>query len=291
MPWIPPQPIRPEIYPMTGGGNYPVNPSTPVGQGGEIGVQSDYDLRNGAYAREFDAYINGQLAAWNANRDAAMWNWQNALRSNDAIRERAAGMLTAADRGAAIGQLGGSRMIARQGAVDGGISDAEFEQGVGAARQVTAQKALAMQGAINSALAQRGVTNPYAGLVVNMAGQFAAGGEAGRARAGLTAQRAQNRLGYAGLLGNLDQTAAGIAATPTQESALSVQIRPQDMPKMPVFTAPDFSGGRPIYDYFQNRDNPRAGNTPGSTGSGGGYRGPINWSPVSQNFSTAWRRA
>lgn len=110
---------------------------------------------------------------------------------------------------------------ARQGTVDGGISDDEYDRGISDVRQRAAAQGRAMQGAITSALAQRGVTNPLAGAIAGMKAQFEGGRAAGAARADYDRARQQGRISYSGMYGNMAGNQADLATRPTQENALN----------------------------------------------------------------------
>lgn len=110
---------------------------------------------------------------------------------------------------------------ARQGTQTGGISDEEYEFGIADARQRAAAQGQAIQGAITSALAQRGITNPLAGAIAGMKSQFESGRAAGAARADYDKARQQGRISYSGMYGNLAGNQAETAMRPTQENAIS----------------------------------------------------------------------
>lgn len=132
----------------------------------------------------------------------------------------AGGFGTEGQKREGLGYLNEAMGHTRAGMQHGGITDDEYNQGITDVRQRTASTARAMQSNINSALAARGIVNPLAGMVTNMAGGFAAGGESGRARNEMNQARQQGRISYTGMHGNLAGQAGSMAAGPTQESAM-----------------------------------------------------------------------
>lgn len=119
------------------------------------------------------------------------------------------------------GFLAPSAENARQGTINGGITDDEFNTGVSDARQRVASQGQAMQGAINSALAQRGVASPLAGMIAGMRSQFEGGRAAGQATSDMNRARQSGRISYSGLYNDATRGQADLATRPTMENSMA----------------------------------------------------------------------
>jgi hypothetical protein len=307
----------------------PYGPSQqpPTGPGGGVGNETSWDFWKQMGGLQGNSYIQALMAqnsaardAWEAQNQAGMFNANNmnsaqrdaynaqlqAALANagyqsqanlaysgdyNRIAQQAAGMMSESQKQAGLGYMNPAIETARQGTVTGGITDSEFNQGISDVRQGVAESARALGASIQNALASRGIQNPMAAGTLGAAGAFAAGGQAGRARNQMNQARQQGRIAYGSQYGNLSQAGAGLASSPTQQSALAMQqyLKKADIPTVtppPAWKPTDFKTAEPYKTVDPSKTNDLMkiyqdymGNTPNQY-RGGSQNGITGYKPT-----------
>jgi hypothetical protein len=249
-------------------------PAAPGNSGGGSGGGGGSYYRGGAHGVESDFGLRDMFA-----QDASRFMGdRNAARNN--LITGAAGMMTAQQAAAARNNLTGVRDRYQVQADRGQYTTEEYNNQL---RNRTNQATMAKintEKQLNSDLASMGLgLNAGAAAALGFAGDFAAAGMTGDARASLDREQAESRVAGLGGLAGISQQLAAIDTMPTQDNALGLIDRLDNY-------NPDFMG-----EYGRWRDAhvgptgyawgadgaprpPSYGNTDYSYQWGGGYSGP-----------------